>query len=74
MAQIVTLIKFKVKITQFQKKGYSSHYKGIVLIIKRFREIHESVLKRRMSDDYFGKDYLSTDLQNSAKDIVLIAS
>lgn len=43
MAQIVTLIKFKVKITQFQKKGYSSHYKGIVLIIKRFREFHESV-------------------------------
>ncbi len=62
MAQIVTLIKFKVKITQFQKKGYSSHYKGIVLIIKRSREIQKSVF-------IFGKElpiYKLAKLQTTA--------
>ncbi|GHP82165.1 hypothetical protein VN0244_10730 [Helicobacter pylori] len=43
MAQIITQNLESKNNTIFQKKGYSSHYKGVVLIIKRFREIQKSV-------------------------------
>ncbi|GAA7081442.1 hypothetical protein VN0426_12660 [Helicobacter pylori] len=51
MAQIVTQNLESKNNTIFQKKGYSSHYKGIALIIKRFREIQKSVF-------IFGKELL----------------
>ncbi|GAA9751464.1 hypothetical protein VN0186_09100 [Helicobacter pylori] len=41
MAQIITQNLESKNNTIFQKKGYSSHYKGVVLIIKRFREIQK---------------------------------
>ncbi|GAA8547733.1 hypothetical protein KYTH15_07990 [Helicobacter pylori] len=50
MAQIVT--QNLGSNNSIPKKGYLSHYKGIVLIIKRFREIHDE------SVCIFGKELL----------------
>ncbi|GAA8545939.1 hypothetical protein HpHA38_12310 [Helicobacter pylori] len=48
MAQIVTLIKNLGSNNSTPKRGYSSHYKGYCVDYKkRFREIYESVLKKR---------------------------